>query len=247
MIRQARLEKAAETERGFRLRGQSVSRLEAFSDAVFGLAVTLVVVGEGSGRSFDEILRRMESFLAIGVCFATVFTIWNKHYLYCRRFGLEDTTVSVLTCFLLFVVALYAYPLKVVYGLFIGNFLHLAPPSTVIVRSDQIPALFIAYGIGWLAVNSGFAALYLHAFRKRALLELSPLEEKLTWRHMWLCLSNGSVGLISIAFVLLVPPPYAGLGGFAYALIGVVEGVFGGLEGKVLEADRTASESTHES
>jgi hypothetical protein len=43
-LREARLSKEASVIDGFRLRGGEISRVESFSDAVFGFALTLLVV-----------------------------------------------------------------------------------------------------------------------------------------------------------------------------------------------------------
>ena len=44
----------------------------------------------------------------------------------------------------------------------------------MVVELDQIPALFTIYGAGYVAIFAIYGALYLHARRKRAALELSP-------------------------------------------------------------------------
>ena len=44
MIRKAVGKKIQQTNKGFRLRGDEVIRIEAFSDAVFAFAVTLLIV-----------------------------------------------------------------------------------------------------------------------------------------------------------------------------------------------------------
>src|SRR6266550_8244438 len=97
---------------GFRLRGREVTRLEAFSDAVFAFALTLLVVSLEVPKTFADLMETMRGFVAFGVCFAILAMIWNTHYIYSRRFGLEDSFVRFLTCLMLFVVLLYVYPLK---------------------------------------------------------------------------------------------------------------------------------------
>src|ERR1041385_4743100 len=65
---------------GFRLRGREVTRLESFSDAVFGFALTLLVVSLDVPKSFDDLLTTMRGFPAFAVCFLLLALIWNGHY-----------------------------------------------------------------------------------------------------------------------------------------------------------------------
>jgi uncharacterized membrane protein len=47
---------------GFRLRGTSMSRIDAFSDVVFGFAITLLVVSLEIPHTFEELHRSLRGF-----------------------------------------------------------------------------------------------------------------------------------------------------------------------------------------
>src|SRR3954471_6798038 len=87
---------------GFRLRGEEVTRLESFSDAVFGFALTLLVVSLDVPRTFGDLIATMRGFPAFAICFIFLALIWNSHYRFCRRYGLDDATTRFLTCVMLF-------------------------------------------------------------------------------------------------------------------------------------------------
>src|SRR5678815_5860766 len=106
---------------GFRLRGREVSRLESFSDAVFGFALTLLVVSLDVPRTFSDLLNTMRGFPAFAICFILLAVIWNSHYKFSRRYGLDDGTTRFLTCVLLFIVLVYVYPLKFLFNLSIND------------------------------------------------------------------------------------------------------------------------------
>ena len=77
---------------GFRLRGREVTRLESFSDAVFAFALTLLVVSLDVPKTFTDLVTTMRGFPAFALCFLLLALIWNGHYRYCRRYGLDDGT-----------------------------------------------------------------------------------------------------------------------------------------------------------
>src|SRR6201993_2479084 len=119
---------------GFRLRGREVTRLESFSDAVFGFALTLLVVSLDVPKSFDDLIATMRGFPAFAVCFLLLALIWNGHYKFCRRYGLDDGTARFLTCVLLFLVLFYVYPLKFLFNLSFHEIMFGRTPAAPLIR-----------------------------------------------------------------------------------------------------------------
>ena len=126
---------------GFRLRGREVTRLESFSDAVFGFALTLLVVSLDVPKSFDDLVATMRGFPAFALCFLLLALIWNGHYKFCRRYGLDDGTARFLTCVMLFLVLFYVYPLK-----FLFNFSITGPSARIWTAhvNDRVPVFHTA-------------------------------------------------------------------------------------------------------
>jgi uncharacterized membrane protein len=213
MLREARMRRENEKDsHGFRIRGREVTRLEAFSDAVFAFALTLLVVSLEVPKTFAELVETMHGFVAFGVCFAILAMIWNHHYVYSRRFGLEDGFVRLLTCALLFVVLLYVYPLKFLFNLFINGII-LGGKGGQMTRADA-SELFVIYGLGFAAIYLVFAALYLHAWRRREELELNEFEKLDTRWEIYAMLCHAAVGIASALVALVITQ--VGLAGFVY-------------------------------
>src|SRR5437588_1987935 len=181
---------------GFRLRGNQVTRLESFSDAVFGFALTLLVVSLDVPRSFDDLVNTMRGFPAFAICFLLLALIWNAHYKFCRRYGLDDGFARFLTCVLLFLVLFYVYPLKFLFNLSItGLLLGAGPP--VSMSGSQLSTLLVIYGLGFATVYSAMTLLYLHAWRLRDALELNELE-RFDTRYLILRLSTlATIGVVA--------------------------------------------------
>src|SRR5689334_14510630 len=132
MIRERVLSMRPRRDHGFRWRGQEVSRLEGLSDAVFGFAITLLVVSLEVPKTYAELLAMysLAHFVAFAACFALIATVWYDHHVFFRRYGLDDTRTTLLNMVLLFVVLFYVYPLKFLFSTFIALLLaraHLAP------------------------------------------------------------------------------------------------------------------------
>ena len=73
--------------RPFAARRHEVSRLEGFSDAVFGFALTLLVVSLEVPKTFTELQASMRGFVAFAICFTLLFQVWWRHYKFFRRYG----------------------------------------------------------------------------------------------------------------------------------------------------------------
>src|SRR3954451_1628430 len=136
---------------GVRLRGQQITRLESFSDAGFGFALTLLVVSLDVPKTFTDLITTMRGFPAFALCFLFLALIWNGHYKYCRRYGLDDGTARFLTCFMLFLVLFYVYPLKFLFNFSITALFFGSAP-TVAMTGSQFSTLLVIYGLGFAAV-----------------------------------------------------------------------------------------------
>lgn len=211
-------------EEGFRWRGTEVSRLEGFVDAVFGFAVTLLVASLEVPRTFDQLMAAMRGFVAFAICFAVLFMLWYRHYRFCRRYGLQDLTTHLLSAVLVFVVLFYIYPLKFLFVSLTRVFLGMPPERLAdgslayAVVPSQGPALMVIYGVGYTAVFAVFFLLYLHAYRQREALELTPLERLKTRASLTGALCVGWVGLLSIALVWIGGERWTGVAGWVYFL-----------------------------
>lgn len=75
MVRERLARRRVGNGEGFRWRGESVSRVEGFADAVFAFAVTLLVASLGVPSTFDELLEIMRGFFAFAVCFTLLLLV----------------------------------------------------------------------------------------------------------------------------------------------------------------------------
>src|SRR5258707_12956280 len=115
MIRKKLIDKGIGGHKKFRWRSHEISRTEGLSDAVFGFAITLLVVSLEVPKTYSELMYAMRGFGDFAICFTLLFIVWFNQYKFFRRYGLEDSTTLLLTAILLIVVLFYVYPLKFVF------------------------------------------------------------------------------------------------------------------------------------
>ena len=92
----------------------SRGRLEAFSDGVFAVAITLLalnlaVAGPGHGTLAHQLASRWPSFAAYAVSFATIGIIWVNHHGVFKTFAAIDRVLVFLNLLLLFFVVLIPF------------------------------------------------------------------------------------------------------------------------------------------
>jgi len=216
MLREARMRNSPGVVDGFRMRGREVTRLESFADAIFAFALTLLIVSLEVPKSFADLINTMRGFPAFAVCFLMLATIWNTHYKFSRRYGLDDPTTRFLTCVLLFIVLFYVYPLKFLFTLGINDMIF-GGSDGLRISHRELSTLYSIYGFGFAGIYFAFTLLYLHAWRLRDTLDLSGVE-KLETRYISCRVFTVSIfGLI--AAVLAQTPWFPSWGGLIYFLL----------------------------
>lgn len=222
----------------FRWRAEEMTRMEAFSDAVFAFAVTLLVVALEVPHDFDELKHVMAGFYGFAASFALLIVIWHNHVKFLRRYGLQNVWAVFLNTALLFIVLFYVYPLKFLFTLI------LSPHQAGMITVAQTPTLMIIYGLGYASVFLVLSLMYVHAWQLRKALELNEVELYVTRRALIDNLAMVGFGLACAVLAWLLPPSRAGLAGFIFAFIGVYFTIAGRIMGR---RERQIHEHAHKS
>ena len=201
----------------FRYRGRDVTRVEAFSDVVFGFALTLIVVSLEVPQTFEELMATMKGFPAFAICFAILTWVWHVHHTFFRRYALTDELTIALNTALLFVVLFYTYPLKYMFSLVTGQ-----------IRGGYGGAsLLVIYGVGFAGIFALFLAMYAHAWRLRDELELNELERWDTRTNMIMYASYIAIGAASALLAVTLEGAAVRWAGLMYWLLGPVSAYIG--------------------
>jgi hypothetical protein len=230
-----RLPLAPRREPQFRWRGNEVSRVEGFTDAVFAFAVTLLVVALEVPHTFEGLLDVVRGFPAFVICFTVLMLFWNAHYTYHRRYGLDDAFSRVLTMAILVLVLFFVYPLKFLFTfLTVMMFdLNLADAPHV-DNAAQGRELYVIYGLGFAGAWGLYGALYAHAWRKRAELGLDAAETLHTRNALVGMAIYVGVCLLSVGLALFTTSTW--VPGFVYFLLGPLQTFNGIWHGRKIRA-----------
>ena len=208
-------------------RRHDVSRLEAFSDAAFAFALTLLVVSLNVPRSYDELIRLLQGSLSFACCFALLVWIWHEHNLFFRRYGLQDGLTVFLNGALLFVVLFYVYPLKFMFDSMFAQMMPGAHPDLTRMTLPQLSRASSVYALGFIVLFVMFALLYGHAYRRREQLELTPMEVFDVKSYAGHHLVSVAVGAVALLVAIFAPLRFAPLSPMCFALMGPAHYYFG--------------------
>lgn len=194
----------------FRWRGGAVSRLEGLSDAVFAIALTLLVVSLQVPSTPEHLVTLFWQFPAFALCFAFLMWVWHLHSRFHRRYGFEDALTVALNGLLLFCVVFYVYPLK-----FLAQELVTAPlmGQGPLDWSEHSAHVMQIYAAGFSGIFLTLCLMYGRAWRLRDSIQLDPAERLLTRSTLLGLRLTLALGLVSLLLATLMPrePMWSGL------------------------------------
>ncbi len=142
----------------------NISRIEAFSDAVFAFAATLMVVTFDTDERLFISHVKTANFITFGVSFFVLLALWSVHYHFFRRNNYMDNWIIALNAVLLFVILYYIFPLKSLLDTWFGG---------EGISIENFSALFQLYSLGFFLIFLCFSLMYLRAYKKTKSLENS--------------------------------------------------------------------------
>ena len=204
--------------RGFRLRGIEMTRLEAFMDAAFAFSVTMMVISvDHVPDNVTELLAAFRNVPAFIMSIAVLGIFWRGHWLWSRRYGLEDGTSIFISWALLVTILIYIYTLKVVFG----GMWYLLSDGRVgqpvsIQTAAQARALFAVFAVGFTAIAVEILLLNVRAWRLRDALRLDARERAIAREDITGWLIPTLVGVTSLVLALTLPIRLVAWSGWIY-------------------------------
>jgi len=211
-------------------RGDKVTRLEAFVDAAFAFAVTLLVIsGDQIPTSVSMLLDALKNVPSYAASFALIMQFWLNHADWSRRYGLEDIISDRLSLMLVFVLLIFVYPLKMVFASLFSLLSSSYLPTHFEINSWlEVPALFQTFAIGFGAMALIMCLLFSRAVTLGPALGFSASEIVYAKfkRSMWASVVVFSILSLILAAVIPARPEtglWIGMPGFIFFGLNIVQ------------------------
>src|SRR5438128_10796707 len=214
---------------GFRLRGMEMTRLGTFIDAAFAFAISMLVIA--AQQIPDNIQTLLAAFKNVPtfVCSIAVLGIfWRGHWLWTRRYGLEDTASILISWAMIVTILILIYPLKAIFGAmwyFLSNG-QIGQPLSLHTTESQARAIFAIYALGLISISAEILLLNLRAWQLREPLRLNARERLMTRRELTGWGIPVSVGLVSLVLALVLPRAELDWSGWIYLSIAILVPVY---------------------
>ena len=193
--------------RGFRLRGMEMTRLETFIDATFAFAISILVIAASRiPENIDELLAAFRNVPAFVTSIAVLGIFWRGHWLWSRRYGLEDGVSTLISWAMIVTMLIYIYPLRAIFGAMwyllsdgrVGDRLGAATET-------QERTVFAIFALGFIAVALEIMLLNFRSWQLREPLRLNAHERLMTRREITGWSIPVGVGIASLILSLTLP------------------------------------------
>jgi uncharacterized membrane protein len=172
-------------------------RLEAFSDGVFAIAITLLVIdlpiGE-TGTALERVLSAWPFYLAYLVSFLTIGAAWLAHSGITQRLVKSNPILPRLNLLFLLFVSLLPFPTR------------LLAESLEVVSDERV--FVTMYGLTLLAIRVSLFVLDEYSFRERLYAQIEPEKKDAVQRTI---LPVATAYVVAILVGLLWPGVALGL------------------------------------
>jgi len=211
-----------DSDPNFRWRSPEVSRTENLSDIIFAMSLTLIATSSAPDN-YAQLLGLWREAISTAFCLALLLMIWFQHYVFFRRYALEDARTVWLNSFLLFLILKFAATTAVeVLVVFMGYVLGMQPDSSRLMNMiayEDVGRLLALYSVGYLCLFILFAGMYRHALGQADRMDLNAVERVLTRSSIYQSLVHCCVAVIVIAAGVLLPYQIGAFAGWGYFLI----------------------------
>jgi len=138
---------------------KETARIEAFSDGVFAIAVTLLVLelhvpelkeGDTSRHLLGQLQLQWPGYIAFVISFFSIFIIWVNHHKVFKQIYKRNTGLMFANGFILFLVSLVSYPSALLAKFFLSD----SKQLSVTIYTGLFVLINLAFNLLWQQATS---------------------------------------------------------------------------------------------
>jgi uncharacterized membrane protein len=190
-------------------RGIQPGRMEGLTDAVFGIAITLLIFNLANPNSFADLVTFTKTLPAFLISIFYLLLVWREHVHFSEVFGLNDSILSALNTLFLALIIFYVYPLRFL-TLFLTGLLF-GFEGTVAIAWKDVPDLMTYYGLIAFALYFTLFLFYIRVLSIEKAFELSAYEKVYLRMILWKMGVLFVVPLLSVAITAAFGTAYPGM------------------------------------
>ena len=174
----------------------STNRLEAFSDGVFAIAITLLVLDihvpePGSGRLGHELLAQWPSYAAYVISFITIGIIWMNHHVAFSRLRAVDHSILIWNLMLLLSVGILPFTTSLM--------------ATYLKEGSGDSLAAAIYGASFLVMGAIFVLVNRQILFRRPELLREPIAPEAARRTLFFAALGQIPYLLAVGFAFVSP------------------------------------------
>lgn len=177
-------------------RGTDPTRLDNLTDAVFGIAITLLIFNLSNPNTFSSLITFTKTLPAFLISIGFLVLIWNEHVRFSEIYTLKDSKLVFLNTLFIALIIFYVYPLRFLTLFLTSFFFNIEIGMTIQAR--EVPDLMIYYGFVAFGLYFTIFLFYFRAYRMKTELGLNDFELFYTRQQKIRLMIMFGVPLISI-------------------------------------------------
>lgn len=200
---------------------ESTNRIEALSDAIFGLALTFLVVKMEIPKNYAEFESMSHGFVGFFVTFIMLFIIWNNQGRTLNAITHVDAVFKLLTACFLFTILFFVFPLKYLFTMSVEILLPMTNVEHSIIETlslSQIKQLIQTFSQSIIAIFGLLMLMHIYIFFNQGKLILCH-PEAFVKREIFMDAVIIILASLSYSLVIISTPEYLYFTGLIYTLI----------------------------
>lgn len=183
-------------DKNLQYRGKENTRLNSLTDAVFSIALALLIFNITDADSFKDLMAFAKSFPALLVSIIFLYLVWKEHVSFTELYHIKGFVLQLLNVIFIALVIFYVYPLRFLTRLLTSMLFNLN--IELVIESSEVPQLMIFYGAVAFSIYFIMFLFYLTIIKQKQQHGFTEYELLHTKSHGMRVLIMSAIPLLSL-------------------------------------------------